>query len=152
MNGQDSRIADLYTVQDGGLVADDTPNAGVPDPTKFDLVLEAEAGDPLGNSGAAYTLNIYAVSDDGGAVPAGFNPGVLNENWNAANGWKKVGNDFVKTGAGEADGIFRFNISIAAGAIPAGTFRRFHYNADLISVNFEVTSLFESESFVLVGF
>lgn len=152
MNGQDSRIANLYTVQDGGLVGDDTPNAGVPDPAKFDLILEAEAGDPLGNSGAAYTLNIYAVSDDGGAVPAGFSPGVLNENWNAANGWKKAGNDFVKTGAGEGDGIFRFNITIPAGAIPVGTFRRFHYNADLISANFEITSVFEGAPFTLVGF
>jgi hypothetical protein len=86
MNGQDSRVAAVYTVQDGGLVADDTPNAGVPDPTKFDLILEAEAGDPLGNSGAAYTLNVYAVSEDGGAIPAGFSSGPLRERWDAANG------------------------------------------------------------------
>jgi hypothetical protein len=152
MNGQDARIAALYTVQDGGLVADEIPNAGVPDPAKFDVILQAEAGDPLGNSGAAYALNVFAVSDDGGAVPAGFSPGVLNENWNAANGWKKVGNDFVKTGTGEPDGIVRFNITIPAGAIPVGTFRRFHYSCDLISVNNEQTSVFVGEEFTLVGF
>lgn len=152
MNGQDSRVAAAYTVQDGGIVADDTPNAGVPDSTKFDLILEAEAGDPLGNSGAAYTLNIYAVSEDGGAVPAGFSPGLLNERWDAANGWKKVGNDFVKTGTGEPNGIVRYDITIGTGAIPAGTTRRFHYNVELISANFEVTSLKSSDPFVLVGF
>jgi hypothetical protein len=39
-----------------------------------------------------------------------------------------------------------------AGAIPAGTTRRFHYNVELISANSEVTSLQSSDPFVLVGF
>ena len=153
MNGQDSRVAAVYTVKDGSVVADHTPNADTADPSKFDLVLQLEAGDPLGNSGAAYHLNIYAVSEDGGAVPAALSPGLFAENWSAANGWKKSGNDWVKTSpAAEPDGVTRYKITIPAGAILKDTTRRFRYNVELISVNFEVTALSQSDPFVLVGF
>ena len=64
MNGSDARIVRLFTARSGGLVEDDTPNASSPRATQFDLILQAEAGGILGDSGANYTLTIIAVDDD----------------------------------------------------------------------------------------
>ena len=70
--------------------------------------------------------------------------------WNSAGiaqtrGWIKSGNDFVKTGQGEADGIVRYRI-----AIPPGLTGAFHYNVRLVSENFQVTSFAQSNPFLLV--
>ncbi len=154
MNSNDARIADLFTVASGGLVQDETPNAGSPPATAFDLILQAEAGSVLGSSGATYTLNITAVDENNGGVVAGLNPpaepaGGFSETFNSAGGWEASAGDFVKTQpattAGGTLGIVRYTISI-----PAGTTGRFHYNAEMVSSNFQVVSIAQSNTFVLV--
>ena len=69
----------------------------------------------------------------------------FKEEWNLAGGWIRSGNDFVKTGPGEADGIMRYRI-----AIPPGLTGAFHYNVRLVSENFQVTSFAQSNPFLLV--
>src|SRR6266536_2682999 len=107
MDANDARIARLYTAQAGGLVEDNTPNANSPTPNQLDLILQAEAGGVLGNSGANYTLTFTAINDDTAAPEPNLNPvgNPFKEQFNAGDGWKKSGNDFVKTSAGEPDGI-----------------------------------------------
>jgi len=151
MNSNDAKIADLYTTGTGGLVEDDAPNAGPPSTAAFDLILQAEAGGTIGNSGATYTLSITAVNENtGGAVP-GLNPtgAPFAESWNSTFGWGASASDFVKTQDPTANtgtkGIVRYAI-----AIPAGTTGRFHYNAELLASNFQVVSFAQSNTFVLV--
>jgi hypothetical protein len=43
-----------------GTVEDNTPNADAAVPDQFDLILQAEVGGILGNSGANYTLTFTA--------------------------------------------------------------------------------------------
>ncbi len=147
MDANDARIARLYTAQAGGLVEDNTPNANSPTPNQLDLILQAEAGGVLGNSGANYTLTFTAINDDTAAPEPNLNPvgNPFKEQFNAGDGWKKSGNDFVKTSAGEPDGIVRYKI-----AIPVGLTGAFHYNVRLISDNFQNTSFDQSNSFILV--
>lgn len=147
MNGNDARIVRLFTAQLGGVVEDNTPNASSPPATRFDLILQAEAGAILGNSGANYTLTFTAINDDTVTPEAALNPtgNPSSEEWNARDGWKRSGNDFVKTGAGEADGIMRYRITI-----PGGLSGAFHYNARVVSDNLQVTSFAQSNPFILV--
>src|SRR6266536_811105 len=74
MDANDARIARLYTAQAGGLVEDNTPNANSPTPNQLDLILQAEAGGVLGNSGANYTLTFTAINDDTAAPEPNLNP------------------------------------------------------------------------------
>jgi len=147
MNAYDARIVRLFTAQVDGTVEDDTPNAKARVPFQFDLILQAEVGAVLGDSGANYTLTFSAVNDDMVARQVSLNPegNPFKEEWNADHGWIRSGNDFVKTGPGEADGITRYRI-----AIPPGLTGAFHYNVRLVSVNFQVVSFVQSNPFLLV--
>lgn len=147
MNANDARIVRLFTAQVDGTVEDNTPNAKTRVPDQFDLILQAEVGDILGDSGANYTLTFAAINDDMVARQVSLNPegNPFKEEWNADHGWIRSGNDFVKTGPGEADGITRYRI-----AIPPGLTGAFHYNVRLVSVNFQVVSFGQSNPFLLV--
>jgi hypothetical protein len=147
MNGNDARIIRLFTAQAGSLVEDNTPNANSPISNQFDLILQAEAGSILGNSGANYTLTLYAINDDTVVPEVNLNPtgNPFKEQWNLADGWKRTGNDFVKTGAGESDGVMRYEITI-----PPDLTGAFHYNARLVSDNFQITSFIQSNPFIIV--
>ena len=146
MHANDARIARLYTAQVDGTVEDPTPNANSPVADQFDLILQAEVGGSLGNSGANYTLTFTAINDDMVTRQVSLNPpgNPFKEEWNLGCGWVR-GNDFVKTGPGEADGIMRYRI-----AIPPGLSGAFHYNVRLVSENFQVTSFAQSNPFLLV--
>jgi hypothetical protein len=147
MNANDARIVRLFTAQVDGTVEDDTPNAKARVPFQFDLILQAEVGAVLGDSGANYTLTFSAVNDDMVARQVSLNPegNPFREEWSAAYGWVRSGNDFVKTGKGEADGIMRYRIDIAPGLTGA-----FHYNVRMVSDNFQVVSFTRSNPFLLV--
>jgi hypothetical protein len=147
MNGNDARIVRMFTARTDGLVEDNTPNASSPIATRFDLILQAEAGGVLGGSGANYALTIIAVNDDTVLPEPGLDPtgSPFHEEWSLEDGWKPSGNDFVKTGTGESDGIVRYRITI-----PGGLTGALHYNARLISKNFQVTSFAQSNPFILV--
>jgi hypothetical protein len=147
VNVNDARITRLYTAQVGCTVEDQTPNAYSPLPARFDLILQAKAGAVLGSSGANYTLTVIALNDDL-AVPA---PELIPkgspfvEEWSEAGGWRLAGRDFVKTSAGDPDGICRYQIFV-----PDGLTGQFHYTARLVSDNFQIVSFARSKPFVLV--
>jgi hypothetical protein len=147
MNANDARIARLFTAQVDGTVEDDTPNAKAAVPFQFDLILQAEVGAVLGDSGANYTLTFTAINDDMLTRQVSLNPAgnPFREEWSANYGWIRSGNDFVKTGKGEADGIMRYRIDI-----PPGLTGAFHYNARMVSDNFQVVSFAQSNPFLLV--
>jgi hypothetical protein len=147
MNANDARIVRLFTTQVEGTVEDHTPNANSPVHDQFDVILQAEVGAVLGNSGANYTLTFTAVNDDTVMPEVDLNPAgsPFKEEWNAGCGWIRSGNDFVKTGAGEADGIMRYRV-----AIPPGLTGAFHYNVRLVSENYQVISFAQSNPFLLV--
>lgn len=147
MNANDARIVRLFTTQVDGTVEDNTPNANSLAPDQFDLILQTEVGGVLGNSGANYTLTFTAVNDDTVARQIALNPpgNPFKEEWNLGCGWIRNGNDFVKTGAGEATGIMRYRI-----AIPPGLTGAFHYNVRLVSENYQIISFAQSNPFLLV--
>lgn len=146
MNANNARIAKFYTSQTSGLAEDNSPNAGPPRATSFDLIVQLEAGNVIGQSGGDYILNFTAINENTGApvpalVPAGspFVEKFLPPDWQA----RRV--DFVRTGAGQPAGILRFNI-------PVGNLTgRFRYNLEFVTSDFQVTDLWESNSFILVG-
>jgi hypothetical protein len=123
LNANDARIVRLVTARVDGTVEDNTPNADAAVPDQFDLILQAEVGGILGNSGANYTLTFTAINDDMVTRQVSLNPpgNPFKEEWNLSCGWIRSGNDFVKTGPGEADGIMRYRI-----AIPPGLAGAFH--------------------------
>ncbi|UBU08832.1 hypothetical protein [Nonomuraea gerenzanensis] len=144
MNSSDARIAAAYTTAPNGTVADDTPNAGPPRSPTFDLVLQLEAGNVLGQSGGDYTLNIVAINENTGLpvaslVPTG-NP--FKEEFKAP-AWTPSGNDFVRSGS--SPGVLRYSITV-----PSGVTGRFHYNVDFVSSGFQVVELARTPSFLLV--
>jgi hypothetical protein len=147
MNANDARIVRLFTTQVDGTVEDNTPNANSLAPDQFDLILQTEVGGVLGNSGANYTLTFTAVNDDTVARQVALNPpgNPFKEEWNLGCGWIRNGNDFVKTGAGEAAGVMRYRI-----AIPLGLAGAFHYNVRLVSENYQIISFAQSNPFLLV--
>jgi hypothetical protein len=145
MNANDTRVVNLYTTQTGGLVENNSPNAGPSSTTSFDLIVQLEAGKAIGQGGDGYTLNFTAINENTGTpepalVPAG-NPFI--EQFLAPN-WQTSGADFVRTGTGQPAGILRFNI-------PVGNLTgRFRYNLDFTSSDCQVTDLWESNSFILI--
>jgi len=153
MNASDARIARLFTSSVGGVVEDNSPNAGPPRSNQFDLILQLEAGNVIGQSGGNYRLTFTAINDNTAAPQAGLIPAgnPFNEQFdgedpnNPATAWQKSGNDYVRTGAGQPAGILRFNIPI-----PANTTGRFHYNIEFVNAGFQVVDLAQSNSFILV--
>lgn len=151
MNANDARIARVYTSAAGGVTEYNSPNAGPPRAGTFDLIVQLEAGNVLGQSGANYTLTITAINDDTGAAVAGLVPAgsPFSEQFQAPD-WKPSGPDFVRTSpaAGavpEILGILRYNITI-----PAATTGQFHYNVRFVSAGFQVVALAASNPFLLV--
>jgi hypothetical protein len=148
MNANDARIATLYTAQTGGLVEDNSPNAASPAAASFDLIVQLEAGNVIGQGGGNYTLNFTAINDNTAApvptlVPTG-NP--FSEQFLAGAGqpWQASGTDFVRTGTGQPTGILRFNIPVGNNT------GRFHYNLEFFNAGFQVTELGQTNSFILV--
>jgi len=150
MNANDARIARLYTTQTGGVTEDNSPNAGPPRLNTFDLILQLEAGNVIGQSGGTYRLTFTAINDDTAAPEAGIGLGPFNEQFQPPE-WKSSGNDFVRTSPAvtaaipEILGITRFTITI-----PAGLFGQFHYNLRFVNSGSQVVAIAQSNPFILV--
>lgn len=144
MNANDARVSQLFVAANNSKVQDDSPNeSGGAAGNDFDLLLKAEAGGVIGDSGAAYNLFITAFDVTAGtAAPAGLNPFAApnNENFDNAFNWLASGDDFVKEE--------KYDIAIP-GAVVRG--HVFQYTATLIADNFEVIAIIQSDLFVLVG-
>jgi hypothetical protein len=143
MNANDARFSQLFVAGDGSRVQDDTPNeSGGTAGNVYDLLLKAEAGGTLGDSGASYKLFITAFDVTAGtAADVSLNPfgSPESENFNAGDNWNASGDDFVKEQ--------KYDITIA-NVVPRG--HVFQYTATLIADNFEVVSIIQSDLFVLV--
>jgi hypothetical protein len=142
MNANDARFSQLFVAGNNSKVQDDSPNeSGGAAGNDFDLLLKAEAGGVLGDSGAAYTLFITAYDVTAGTAEPDLNPfSVPNkENFNAANNWVASGDDFVKEE--------KYDINVGAGVTRGHVFQ---YTATLIADNFEVVAIIQSDLFALV--
>jgi hypothetical protein len=142
LNANDARVTQLFVAVDGSLTQDDSPNeTGGVAGDKYDLLLRAEAGSALGDSEGDYTLAITAYNVSKGVAEPGLNPftNPKAEEFDAANNWKPLGVDFVKQE--------KYDITIP-NTVPRGDV--FQYTAQLISDNFEVISIIQSDRFALV--
>jgi len=140
MNANDAILTGLATAQRGSLVGDQAPNA--PASSSFDLVLEAVAGNVIGNSAQPYTLQINAI--DLTAVTPALTPFALNQAFDAANNWRLSGSgpDY------ECTQVFPIAVPGGPGGPLAG--HVFRYTASLVNSNGQVVSILQSDLFVLV--
>ena len=139
----DAELTEIYTAATGLDVEDNEPNTGPPGgpaANAFDLHLEAVAGNVIGNGAADYRLRIDCIDDTLAAPNGAMSPGTLNQQFNAANGWQAGGaaGNFVK------EQVIPINVDNAARG------HVLHYVASLVSVNGDVVSFLESNSFILV--
>ena len=131
-----SELTEVRAVETGGDVQSNQPNADNKAPT-YDVLLEAVAGDPLGDSGAGYTLRIDCIDENLAQRNAQLSIGPLTQSWSAPT-WVKIGDDF-KTEQ-------RFTLNVPAGVEG----HMFRYVATLVGDNDDVTSFVESDPFLLV--
>lgn len=143
MGINDARISRLYVTKHGGDVQDATPNApdqppNAPAPT-FDVTLEMEAG---GAVAGQYKLQVVAYDVSAGARnPAMDPPAASNLNGTGAFAtapWQVVLGDWT----------FDQTAQITVPSNTSGHI--FFYTAALMSNNFQIVDVKESEHFVLV--
>jgi hypothetical protein len=144
MNANDARVTQLFTAVDNSSTQDDSPNesGGVAGNT-YDLLLRAEAGPAIGDSSANYTLTITAFNVSKGVAEPLLDPvgSPFKEEFNSdvGNNWQPSGDDFVKEE--------KYDITIDA-SVPRGDV--YQYTAQMVSDNFEVIVIIQSNLFVLV--
>jgi hypothetical protein len=138
LDADDARLSQIFVATTGSSVANDTPNAGNPPATTFDLIITGEAGNSIGNSGRGYTLSFQAVDlTTGTLAPAPFN-NVLAQAFNNLP-WKPLGAglDFVA--------IQTFSITLP----PNVRGHIFQYTASLITNNSDIISFIKSDQFII---
>lgn len=142
MNANDAKLTEITTAQSGSSVEDSAPNA--PAQPGFDVVVEAVAGNAIGNSGAPYTLTITAVDLTDVAPATDLNPVfTAAQYFDGATGWKPNGPDF------EYSATFPITVPVTGGARKyAG--HVLQYVASLVNHNGQIVSIMESDPFVLV--
>jgi hypothetical protein len=142
MNANDAKLTEITTAQSGSSVEDSAPNA--PAQPGFDIVVEAVAGNAIGNSGAPYTLTITAMDLTDVAPATDLNPVLTGPQFfDGPTGWKPNGPDF------EYSATFPITVPVTAGARKyAG--HVLQYVASLVNHNGQIVSILESDPFVLV--
>jgi hypothetical protein len=147
MNANDARLSRLFTAETGSKVPDDTPNASLGAPqTTFDLVLEGEAGNNVGGTGAPYTLTIACFDwSTGNLADAAMNPAIPAQTFDGNAGavlWKRSGTNFV------TQQVFRIP---TAGNLPATVKGHlFIYTVSLVTQDFNIVSTAQSNLFLIV--
>jgi hypothetical protein len=139
----DAELTELYTSATGLDVEDNEPNTGAPGAppeNNFQLHLELVAGNVIGNGGGNYRLEITCIDETLAAPNANMSPGVLNQQFLAADGWQAGGpaGNFLK------EQVFNINVDNAA----RGHVLR--YVATMVSAGRDVVSFIESNRFILV--
>ncbi|MFG1997572.1 hypothetical protein ACGFNU_00300 [Spirillospora sp. NPDC048911] len=139
MQTNDVQVTRVYTTNKPGAAQDNTPNElGGTRLNEFQLVVNAESGDNLGDLQAAYTLIISATSTSGGTTT--FARRKLAETITAGKfGWTDLGNN-----AGYAK---QENIMVRAADFPAGDAYRFTVT---LLANNGVVSTESSNEFVTI--
>jgi len=141
VNANDATLTGLATDHTGSTAGHAAPNA--PAANSFDLILQAAAGNALGNSGTPYTLTISAI--DLTAVTQGWPTLTLHQSFDAASGWKPCG-----TGPG-FQYTQTFPVPVPGGG-PGGPLagHTLQCVATLISRGAWIVSIIHSKLFVLV--
>lgn len=147
MNANDAQLIEVLTCQHGSTIEDNAPNAPMPGaasgaPT-YDLVVEANAGNVIGDSNATYTLTATAIDLTTMTAAPSLSVGPLTQTFYTPT-WKPNGtppnNDY--------DTQQTFTITVPAGNPYAG--HVLQYVASLVSTNDQVVSILRSEPFTLV--
>ena len=147
MNANDARLVRLFTAETSSKVPDDTPNASLGAPqASFDLVLEGEAGNNVGGTGAPYTLTITCFDfSTGNLAVAEMSPTIPAQTFDgngAAALWRKSGTNFL------TQQVFRIP---NAGNLPATVKGHlFIYTASLVTQDFNIVSTAQSNIFLVV--
>jgi len=141
VNANDATLTGLATAHTGSTAGHAAPNA--PAASSFDLILQAAAGNVLGNSGTPYTLTISAI--DLTSVTQGWPTITLHQSFDAASGWKPCG-----TGPG-FQYTQTFPVPVPGGG-PGGPLagHTLQCVATLISRGAWIVSIIHSKPFVLV--
>jgi hypothetical protein len=143
VNANDAQLIEVLTAQHGSTVEDNAPNAPAPGQvaaTSYDLVIEGNAGNVIGNSGAPYTLTVTAMDLTTMTAAATLNPAVPAQSFTVPL-WNKNGPD-------DYDTQQSFTINVPNPNPFAGHILQ--YVASLVSVNDQVVSILQSEPFTLV--
>jgi hypothetical protein len=143
MNANDAKLTEITTAQSGSTVEDNAPNA--PAQPGFDIVVEAVAGNAIGNSGAPYTLTITAIDLTAVAPATDLNPVFTTQQYfDGPTGWKPNGPDFEYSAS--------FPVTVPVTGIGARKYADhvLQYVASLVNQNGQIVSILESDPFVLV--
>jgi hypothetical protein len=143
VNANDAQLIEVLTAQHGSTVEDNAPNAPAPGQvaaTTYDVVIEGNAGNVIGNSGGTYALSVTAMDLTTMTPAANLNPTVPAQAFNAPT-WNKNGPD-------DYDTQQSFTVTVPSPNPYAGHILQ--YVASLVSVNDQVVSILQSESFTLV--
>jgi hypothetical protein len=143
VNANDAQLIEVITAQHGSTVEDNAPNAPAPGQvaaTSYDLVIEGNAGNVIGNSGAPYTLTVTAMDLTAMTAAGNLNPTVPAQSFSLPL-WNKNGPD-------DYDTQQSFTINVPNPNPYAGHILQ--YVASLVSVNDQVVSILQSEPFTLV--
>jgi hypothetical protein len=143
VNANDAKLIEVLTAQHGSTVEDNAPNApapGNPAATTYDVVIEGNAGNVIGDSTAKYTLTVTAVDLTTMTPAAALSVGPVTQTFDTPT-WKP-------NGPADFDTQQSFTITVPAGNPFKGHTLR--YVASLVSVNDQVVSILQSEPFTLV--
>ena len=142
MNANDAQLTEILTCEHGSTVENNAPNApapGVlPGAANFDLIIEGNAGNVIGNSSGPYTLTATAIDLTTMTPAPALSVGPLTQSFSAGF-WKGSGNDFTTQQV--------FTIPVPPGAFTGNILL---YVVSLVSVNDQVVSILTSEPFTLV--
>jgi hypothetical protein len=143
VNANDAQLIEVLTCQHGSTVEDNAPNAPGGNQnvaTSYDLVIEGNAGNVIGDSNATYTLTATAI-DLTTMMPApSLSVGPVTQTFYTPT-WKSNGPD-------DYDTLQTFTIAVPSPNTYAGHILQ--YVASLVSTNDQVVSILRSEPFTLV--
>jgi hypothetical protein len=143
VNANDAQLIEVLTCQHGSTIEDNAPNAPAPGqaaaPT-YDVVIEGNAGNVIGNSGAPYTLTVTAMDLTTMTPATALNPVIPAQSFSAGL-WNKNGPD-------DYDTQQSFTVTVPAANPFSG--HVLQYVASLVSVNDQVVSILQGEPFTLV--
>jgi hypothetical protein len=143
VNANDAQLIEVLTAQHGSTIEDSAPNAPAPGQAaaaSFDVVIEGNAGNVIGNSAAPYALTVTAMDLTTMQAAANLNPVIPAQSFNVPL-WNKNGPD-------DYDTQQSFTINVPNPNPYAG--HVLQYVASLVSVNDQVVSILKSEPFTLV--
>jgi hypothetical protein len=143
VNANDAQLIEVLTAQHGSTIEDNAPNSPAPGQaaaTSYDVVVEGNAGNVIGNSTGQYTLTVTAIDLTTMAPAAALSVGPLTQAFNTPT-WKPNGPD-------DYDTQQSFTVTVPAGNPFKGHILQ--YVASLVSANDQVVSILQSEPFTLV--